>query len=107
MRWTRLTTRRLATVVALLGYAIAGPSVMAQAGSRGQDRAVATIEEHGGSVERDESKPGKPVIEVHFGPDVDFETPESTEAALSLLKEFTDLRRLSLVGTGVDDAGLA
>ncbi|HEV3384358.1 MAG TPA: hypothetical protein VG097_06055 [Gemmata sp.] len=54
-----------------------------------EDRAIAAIEQLGGRVERDEKKPGKPVVRV------DFALTNLTEDDLSVLgklKELTCLR---------------
>ena len=63
-------------------------------------KAVAAVERLGGTVTRDEERPGKPVVEVHLG---------FSQAADADLKELASLKRLRVLAlsfTPVTDAGL-
>jgi len=63
--------------------------------------AVATLEKLGAKIKRDETKPGKPVIELNlYGTLV-------PDAALAHLKDLKSLQSLYLDGTAVTDTGLA
>ena len=63
-------------------------------------KAVAAVERLGGTVTRDEERPGKPVVEVHLG------FSKATDADLKELATLKRLQVLALSYTAVTDAGL-
>lgn len=80
----------------------AGSWVLADGGwsADAEAKAVAAVERMGGTVTRDEDRPGKPVVEVHLG---------FSQAADADLKELAPLKRLQVLAlsfTPVTDAGL-
>ncbi len=80
----------------------AGAWVLADGGwsADAEAKAVAAVERLGGTVTRDEERPGKPVVEVHLG---------FSQAADADLKELAALKRLQVLAlpyTPVTDAGL-
>ena len=80
----------------------AGSWVLADGGwsADAEAKAVAAVERLGGTVTRDEERPGKPVVEVHLG---------FSQAADADLKELAALKRLQVLAlsfTPVTDAGL-
>ncbi len=66
-----------------------------------RDRAVAAIEKLGGTVEVDETRPGKPVVGV------DLSRSAVTDADLVLFEGLPDLEVLDLRLTSIGDAGVA
>ena len=66
-----------------------------------RDRAVAAIEKLGGTVEVDETRPGRPVVGV------DLSRSAVTDADLVLLEALPDLEVLDLRLTSIGDAGVA
>src|SRR5262249_899692 len=66
----------------------------------GEEKAVAAIEKLGGRVNRDQTKPGHPVVVVNL------EGSKVTDAALRQVGELRNLRELHLDSTGITDAGL-
>jgi hypothetical protein len=66
-----------------------------------RDRAVAAIEKLGGTVEVDETRPGRPVVGV------DLSRSSITDADLVLLKALPELEVLDLRLTSIGDAGVA
>ena len=71
-----------------------------QGPSAREEKAVQAIEVLGGLVTRDETLPGRPVVEV------DLSRTPITDASLEQLKELKDLRELRLSETPITDAGL-
>jgi Leucine-rich repeat (LRR) protein len=71
-----------------------------------QDAAAAAIEKLHGVVERDSSRPGRPVIGVTFGEDVNHEHlyRKLTASDFDCLKSLTDLQRLELDESRLGDA---
>src|SRR3954451_11386236 len=65
------------------------------------ERAIARIRWAGGSVERDENAPGKPVLTVLL------DGPRVTNEDLGHLASLVELQRLSLRETFITDDGLA
>jgi len=65
-----------------------------------EEEAVSAILKLGGKVERDETLPGRPIVEV------DLSKTKVTDSDLKDLKELKDLQRLNLSGTHITDAGL-
>ncbi len=63
-------------------------------------KGVAAVERLGGTVTRDEERPGKPVVEVHLG------FSQATDADLKELAGLKRLQVLALPHTAVTDAGL-
>ncbi|HVS39193.1 MAG TPA: caspase family protein [Gemmataceae bacterium] len=63
-------------------------------------KAVAVVERLGGTVTRDEERPGKPVVEVHLG------FSKASDADLKELAGLTRLQVLALPSTAVSDAGM-
>src|SRR6516164_5000490 len=86
-----------ALVILLLLAALGSP-----AGERGaaEQQVIAAIKKLGGRVELDETRPGKPVVRVSL------EGTAVTDADLSSLAVFTQLRELDLSGTAITDTGL-
>ena len=83
---------------------IVAPSVharLAEEAKTDEGRAIARVRRLGGVVIRDESRPGRPVIEIGMH---DLGTDD--EDVFSL-KPLTSLRRLNVGASGVTDAGLA
>ena len=77
-----------------------GLLVLALTGRADEAAAVKAIKELGGTVERDDKLPGKPVSAV------DFLKNTPTDAVLKELKELKSLQKLDLTATKVTDAGL-
>src|SRR5262249_49181606 len=77
-----------------------GPTVPPRTGVH-QERVIRAIEEWGGTVERDERAPGRPVTAVFLN------VPGIDDGDLRHLMAFPNLRRLSLLGTRITDEGLA
>ena len=73
----------------------------AQEAKTDEARAIAIIGQLQGEVIRDDSRPGKPVIEVRL-----FET-DIDDSQLAILERLAGLRVLDLGQTGITDAGLA
>ncbi len=95
-------TLKLAALAALaMATLVTSPAVV-----RSQDNppdsapAIAQVEEAGGRVEHESSDPEKPVIAVNYA------TKPIGDEALSPLKQFPELTKLSLNNTKVTDAGL-
>lgn len=92
---------RLRTLVVLLAPCLLAGISPCRAG---EQEAVAALEKIG-RLTRDETQPGKPVVEVNFtaqtGP------RPVTDADLAYLKEFKSLKVLYLGYTDITDAGLA
>jgi hypothetical protein len=65
-----------------------------------EDKAVAFVEKLGGTVERDEKAPGKPVVTVNFA------STQVTDEGMKDLKELRNLSSLVLRRTQVTDSGL-
>src|SRR5207248_2587820 len=65
-----------------------------------EERLASEVAALGGEIERDGSRPGRPVVKVLLG-----NTP-ATDATLELLHGLTELRELYLLGTHVTDMGL-
>ena len=65
-----------------------------------EDKAVAFVKKLGGSVDRDEKAPGKPVVEVFLS------NTKVTDAGLKELAALKSLTDLNLSNTKVTDAGL-
>jgi hypothetical protein len=65
-----------------------------------EDELAAEVAALGGDIERDEQRPGRPVIKVLLG-----NTP-TTDGTLAYLRGQTELRDLYLLGTHVTDVGL-
>jgi hypothetical protein len=65
-----------------------------------EERAVNAILKLGGSVNREEQLPGRPVYKV------DFTASRITDAGLKELKELKGLKTLHLAGTQITDAGM-
>src|SRR4051794_36099784 len=95
-------TRRLTGLLPLL---LAGGLAPTPAPADGplteQKRVIAAIRDDGGQVERDEARPGRPVIVVRLG------GLRVEDASLAQLKVFPALRELSFSSYSVTDAGLA
>ena len=92
----RLPIAILGTVAALL----LSPAVEFVRAEETEEQAVAAIEKLGGTIGRDEDKPGKPVVVA------DLQNTKITDAGLAHLKGLKTLAWLSLNGTKVGDAGL-
>src|SRR4051812_12756622 len=81
----------------LLATLLAGSATRADEAS-----AVAAIQKTGGAVLTDNKKPGKPVYLVYItGP-----SDKATDADLRVLKEFKELRNLTLWMVPVTDVGM-
>ena len=65
-----------------------------------EDKAVAFVKKLGGSVDRDEKAPGKPVVEVFLS------NTKVTDAGLKELAALKSLTQLDLGNTPVTDAGI-
>ena len=80
----------------------AGSWVLAEGGwaADAEAKAVAVVERLGGTVTRDEGRPGKPVVEVHLG------FSQTADADLKELAPLKRLQVLALPNTPVTDAGL-
>ncbi|MCE9567515.1 MAG: hypothetical protein K8U57_36410 [Planctomycetes bacterium] len=65
-----------------------------------EEDAVKFVEKLGGTVKRDDTKPGKPVVKVELW------ESELTDAGLKELAPLTQLTSLSIGGTKITDAGL-
>jgi hypothetical protein len=63
--------------------------------------AIRDLEKQGAVVSVDEKTPGKPVVKIVF------RDRATTDAALALLDDFSELRELSICGVAVTDAGMA
>ena len=88
------------TLAPLLVCSLLMPSAWGQQGDAEQQRAIAEIRKLGGTIQRDETKPGSPVVDVFLrGPDV-------TDVDLVHLEGLKGLKRLDLHATHVTDAGL-
>ena len=88
--------------LAVLCVLVAGFATVARAEPpTARDRAVAAIEKLGGTVEVDETRPGKPVVGV------DLSRSAVTDADLVLLEALPDLEVLDLRLTSIGDAGVA
>ncbi len=74
--------------------------LLAQERTEGEKRAIAAIEKLGGEIEVDEKQLNKPVIHVYLS------LKEISDADLVHLKEFKDLRNVSLAWVNVTDAGV-
>src|SRR5262245_28198601 len=61
---------------------------------------IARVEQLGGTVEKDNRRPGMPVVAIDFG------GCAITDRDLRILRHFPELRRLSLSNTPVTDEGL-
>ena len=84
-----------APVFALILLATGSP------GRADEAKAIAAVEKLGGTVKRDDAKPGKPVTDV----DLAF-SKTLKDDDLKILKEFKKLEWVSFNGTAVTDAGL-
>jgi Leucine Rich repeat len=93
-----MNRRRLAS---LLACGLLVLPARGQAGDAEQGRALAQVLEMNGTVRRDETKPGTPVVGV------DLSGTQISDAGLAHLKGLTTLETLYLSGTRVSDAGLA
>ena len=65
-----------------------------------EEKAVQAIEALGGDVVRDETPPGRPVVEVILA------RTQVTDSDLKDLQELKDLQKLQLFETDITDAGL-
>jgi hypothetical protein len=92
-----MNRRRLAS---LLACGLLVLPARGQAGDAEQGRALAQVLEMNGTVRRDETKPGTPVVGV------DLSGTEITDAGLAHLKGLTTLKTLHLFRTRVSDAGV-
>ena len=90
---------RPVSLMALSGCIIV-PAGHAQEAKADEARAIAIIRLLHGEVIRDDSRPGRPVIEVSL-----FET-DIDDSQLAILERFAGLRVLNLGQTGITDAGL-
>jgi Leucine-rich repeat (LRR) protein len=95
-----------------------------QAGDPAEQKAITTVNTHGGWVKQDDAQPNRPVIEVSLFKDsvtddtlqdlaslkkarkIKLTQTKITAAGLRHLAGLKDLTELSLSGSGVDDAGL-
>jgi hypothetical protein len=91
-----MSRTRLFGIVSCLVLASSAPARADDA----ENRAVAFVEKLGGRVARDDTKPGKPVVEVRLN------LSEITDAGLRELAPFKSLTTLHLGDTQVTDAGL-
>src|SRR4051812_42746070 len=91
---------RLVPVV-ILACCMLAPAGRTQEVKPEEAKAVRIIWQLFGTVTRDDSRPGRPVVEVEL-----FES-HIDDSHLPLLKSFTSLRILSMGATAVTDAGLA
>ena len=80
---------------------------MVAADSSRESTAIVAIRKAGGSIERDESVPGNPVVGVTFFDRYRSSASKFGDADLHLLAEFPQLRRLDLLQTQVTNEGLA
>jgi hypothetical protein len=92
MKWFRAM---LATLAALL----LSPAVGFLRAEETEEQAIAAIEKLGGTIFRDEEKPGKPVARVYL------DDSKVNDAGLAHLKTLKTLQLLYLYGTKVGDAG--
>jgi internalin A len=81
-------------------WAILASAVWVRA-DENEDKAVAFVKKLGGTVTRDESLPGEPVVNVDLS-----RSAEMTDSGLLELTAFKRLASLSLHSTKVTDAGL-
>src|SRR5262249_44943465 len=88
-------TRRLLTAVPLLLL----PLLSGSAGDDAAEQAIQAIKKLDGRIVRDETVPGKPVVEACL-------TRELTDEDLKHLANLKELRKLDLGLTNVTDAGL-
>lgn len=88
--------------VAFLCVLVAGLATVARAETpTARERAIAAVEKLGGTMEVDETRPGRPVVGV------DLSRSAVTDADLVLLAALPDLEVLDLRLTSVGDAGVA
>ena len=83
---------------------LAVPCAVATAATAGDDRAeraVAAIEKVGGTVQRDESRPGSPVYAV------DFYNSRLTDSVMSHLRALPEIREFHVSNAPITDAGIA
>src|SRR6516165_3603211 len=92
----RMTNSAVLSLAVLCAVATA-----AQAGDDRAERAVAAIEKVGGTVQRDESRPGSPVDFVNFS------NSRLTDSVMLHLKALPGIRELSVNNAPVTDAGIA
>src|SRR4051812_23379269 len=95
-----LSRQRTIILVTLLVSGVIGPRLDARSGAEERKRAIAAIEKLGGSVTRDEMRPGE-VIEVYLS------GPRVTDAALTHLSVLPHLLSLDLSESQITDGGLA
>lgn len=87
--------RALIAVVVLVGVIAVADEIL------DESRAIAKIEVLGGKVTRDDTRPGRPVVEIDFQGN-----PRFNEKYLQLMMAFPHLSILNLSGTIVTDDGL-
>src|SRR5262245_15410767 len=85
----------------LLALALAAVWAPAQGDEASQAKSVAALEKLGGRIDRDEDRPGKPVVAVGLT------FSDIKDADLVHLRGLDDLRKLYLGATGITDKGLA
>jgi hypothetical protein len=89
-------------LLGLLALTFSGLPAVSHEPSAGSDpnRIAAEIQRLGGRVDRDEDRPGKPIVTIDLkGRDLD-------DSGLAAFSGYTDLRELNLRGTLITDAGL-
>jgi serine/threonine protein kinase/Leucine-rich repeat (LRR) protein len=70
-------------------------------GPEGHDEALSALLRLGAKVQRDETRPGRPVVEI------DWRSDTITDADLAHLKPFRQLEKLAIVGNQIGDEGAA
>src|SRR3954466_5525667 len=89
------------TLAPLLVCRLLLPSAWGHDGDVEQERAIFEIQKLGGTIQRDEIKPGQPVVGVELDDDRVF------DEEWAHLEKLTGLETLDLGGLNVTDAGLA
>ena len=93
-----MNRRRLASLLACCLLVL---PARGQEGDTERERAIAQVLAMNGTVQRDETKPGTPVVGV------DLSNMLVSDAGLAHLKGLTTLKSLNLFATQITDAGLA
>src|SRR5262245_38563260 len=86
---------------------VIGPLVWRAFTASQEARTVSHIEKLGGSIERDESSLGHPVVKVDFTPYRSSKLPPVSDADLAFLGNLTRLRELNLEFSEVTDNGMS
>ena len=87
-------------LVLILAYSSITPVVRAGGSDAAEDRAVSEIRDEGGEVERDDTRPDRPVVRIRLG------GLRVDDGTLARLRAFPRLRELSFSSYSVSDDGL-